>query len=114
MGSKGLIMENELKKRLKPTDTYERCGLILTDGMIVECENIAEEPEKGFEIPPEDLVEYESRLIGTWHTHPGEGSNLSERDYLGFLMWPKLTHYIIGTDGVSSYTVENGIVLNVD
>lgn len=95
-------------------DTEERCGLILKGDKVVECDNIAEDKTRGFEIDPQALIDNEEDLIGTWHTHPGEGSNLSEKDYLGFLMWPKLKHYIISMDSVSAYVVKDGIVLNAD
>lgn len=104
----------KLEKLLKDTDTVERCGLILKDGTIIEVDNIAEVPEQSFEIPAEKLVEYEDQLAATWHTHPFQSSIFSEKDYFGFLMWPSVMHYIIGTDGVSAYKVEDGVVLNAD
>lgn len=103
-----------LAKKLKKGDTKERCGLILKGSKIVELENIAPEPEKGFEISSNDIIKYEDEMVGSWHTHPDHDSNLSEKDYLGFLMWPNLKHYIIGTNGVSSYIVKDGIVINAD
>lgn len=109
-----MALRTKLVRRLRKTDTEERCGLILTGDKVIEVKNIAEEPERGFEIDAEEMIKHEADLIGTWHTHPGEGSNLSERDYLGFLMWPKLTHYIIGVGSVSSYNVQDGVVLNAD
>src|ERR1041384_5952908 len=102
-------MKKRLAPYLDPNDTLERRGLILTRGRVIECQNIAEDPERGFEIPPDDLVKYEKELTGTWHTHPGESSGLSLKDTYGFLAWPKLRHFIIGTDGVSEYRVEDGI-----
>lgn len=105
-------MNDKLKKLLRKNDVEERCGLILRNGKIIETTNIAENPELGFEVPVEELFKFHDDLVGTWHTHPGQNSNLSERDYFGFLQWPDLTHYIIGTDGVSAYIVEDGVVLN--
>lgn len=107
-------MKLDLDQYLEPDAVEERCGLILKDGTVIEVDNVADEPEKGFEIPAEKLIEYEDDLAGTWHTHPGEGKNLSARDYHGFLTWPKLSHYIIGNDGVAKYVVEDGVVLSAD
>ena len=104
----------KLEKLLRQGDTEERCGLILKGNKILELDNVAEDKVKGFEIPPEALVEHEDNLIGTWHTHPGETGNLSDRDRIGFCNWPKLKHFIIGTDGVSEYYVEDGIVFNAN
>lgn len=91
----------------------ERVGLILDDGQIVELENICPDPE-GFAVKPEDMVVYEERAVATWHTHPGADNNLSTGDYIGFQNWPRLRHYIVGTNGVKCYEVRDGkIVQNV-
>lgn len=103
-----------LEKKLKKNDTQERCGLILKDGSVIELDNIAVDKENGYQISPADIVKYEDTMVGSWHTHPGHDSNLSEKDYVGFLMWPDLTHYIVGIDGVAKYTIKDGIILNVD
>jgi proteasome lid subunit RPN8/RPN11 len=107
-------MEEKLRKFLDPNDTAERCGLILKRGRVIEVDNVAEDPERGFEIDAAKLVEYEDRLVGTWHTHPGHGSNLSERDWFGFMQWPKLKHWIIGATTISSFIVKDGIIINGD
>ena len=49
----------------------ERVGFILEDGELVEVENVCPEPEEGFEVRGEDLVEYAERAVASWHTHPG-------------------------------------------
>lgn len=103
-----------LAKKLKKGDTAERCGLVLKGSKIIELENISAEPEKGFEISPNNMVKYEDEMVASWHTHPDHDSNLSEKDYAGFLMWPQIKHYIVGTDGVSCYVVKDGIVINAD
>lgn len=53
-----------------------------------------------------------TKAIGTWHTHPGAGSNLSAGDAQTFLQWPDCLHAIVGEDGVSWYRVENGSVVH--
>lgn len=93
----------------------ERCGLILDTGEVIETENIAEDTLEAFEIPAEDMLQYELNLTGTWHTHPGQSANLSHEDYAGFLAWPDLDHHIIGADGLRTYRVgEIGAVYEVE
>lgn len=89
----------------------ERIGFVLKDGSIVEVENVCEEPTEGFDVKGEDIIKYAPIAAATWHTHPNEDSNLSANDYRTFLNWPELEHYIIGTDGVSKFVVEDGEVL---
>jgi len=100
-----------LKEKL--TDGPERVGFILESGEIVEVQNICHEAENGFEVSGTDLVKHQ-HAVATWHTHPSQDSNLSVNDYYGFRNWPEQTHIIIGTDGVSSYRVEGGRVLQAD
>lgn len=104
---------SKLKKKLKAGDTVERCGLVLASGRVFQTDNVHPEPEKGFEIPIEKMIEFEQELVGTWHTHPGKPATLSEADYDGFRNWPSLTHYIVGADGVRAYRVEDGLCVNV-
>ena len=107
MQPKGLL------KRLKPTDTVERCGLVLSGGRVIKTQNVAANTVMSFEIPPEEMIKPGRTVVGTWHTHPGQPANLSHEDYAGFLNWPELTHWIVGTDGVRGYKVDNGLVLNL-
>lgn len=95
------------------TGKVERVGFILNDGEIVEVENICDKPEEGFEVSPEDIIQFSDRMIATWHTHPDESANLSTNDYENYLEWPHLEHYIIGTNGVAKYVVEDGDVILV-
>jgi proteasome lid subunit RPN8/RPN11 len=91
----------------------ERVGFILTDGSVVEVENVA--PKKlakhQFAVSAEDLVRYEDTAVATWHTHPGTTGNLTYEDMLSFKSWPDLTHYIVGNDGVWTFRVEDGEVV---
>jgi proteasome lid subunit RPN8/RPN11 len=104
------IVASKLKRKLRKTDTVERCGLVLANGSCPEKPNIHPQPERGFMFRAEDLLENENSLVGSWHTHPGQSAALSHEDYNGFSQWPHLTHYIIGTDGVRAYRVIDGIV----
>lgn len=105
---------SKLKRKLKPTDKLERCGLILVDGTAVQVDNIHPQPERGFMMPAQVLIKHGDELAGTWHTHPGQSAVLSQEDYAGFSQWPQLTHYIVGTDGVRAYSVVDGIIQELD
>lgn len=87
----------------------ERVGFILHDGKVVELDNICSDPENGFEISAEDIIQYEKDIKATWHTHPDATSNLSVDDYKAFLNYPDLDHYIIGRGkNISCYYVSDG------
>ena len=107
-----------LETILLSDDVSERCGLLLTNGEIVEITNIAAEPEVSYEMDPVEVLPYlkAGTIASTWHTHPTGDPNLSGDDYAGFLMWPDLGHAIIGRrDGkviVNRYRVEHGLVIS--
>lgn len=105
---------SKLKRKLRKSDTAERCGLVLTDGTVAEVANIHQDPEQGFRIAAAEMLKHEAALAGTWHTHPGETANLSHEDYAGFSQWPELTHYIIGTDGIRAYRFDDGLIVEID
>lgn len=106
-------MQHDLSKYLLPTDTEERCGLVLKNGKSVEVENTAVDPVTSFEISPAEMIKKGRKVAATWHTHPGQSANLSHEDYAGFLNWPNLTHYIVGTDGVRAYRIQDGLIVCV-
>jgi len=83
----------------------ERCGVILDDGTLVEVQNVFTNPEVGFEISVDDMLRFETSLVATFHTHPGQDSNLSNDDFVGFQSWPNLKHIVVGNDGLSVYAV---------
>lgn len=101
----------KLASKLTESDTKERCGIVLSDGEVIEFENRHAEPEKGYCISAADHGQYEDVLVATWHTHPAQTANLSQEDYNGFLQWPHLRHYIIGIDGVRIFVVVDGMVI---
>jgi proteasome lid subunit RPN8/RPN11 len=110
-----VVTTSKLKRKLRVHDTTERCGLVLTDGTLVEIENAHPEPEKGYRIPIVAIQDYYETLAGTWHTHPYEDALMSQDDYLGFSQWPGLHHYIIGKDGVRCFVAdEKGLVREAD
>lgn len=78
-----------------------------------ECENVCEKPYGGYEMSFEDMDKLDNPdTIGTFHTHPGGSSNLSFEDYESFMSYPRLTHYIIGKEGVRAYKVIDGVLRN--
>ena len=101
----------KLQRKLRKKDTAERCGLILESGKIVDADNRHKKPEQGFEIEARDILQ--PGVVATWHTHPNQSSALSHDDYRGFLNWPDLRHFIIGTDGVRCYFIDSGIVREI-
>lgn len=105
---------SKLNKLYNPDDTDERCGFVLKRNIVKEVDNVHPEPTKGFEIDAQTIIDHEDQLVGTWHTHVGQGSTLSMEDHTCFLNWPHLNHYIISKDGVKTYVVEDGIVINAD
>lgn len=87
-------------------DGQERVGFVLLDNSVIEVQNTHPNPDNHFDVSAADLIEYEDKIAGTWHTHPGKNSNLSVDDQAAFAMYPEATHYIIGNDGVRSYRFE--------
>lgn len=79
----------------------------------MECKNACEDPNKGFEFSFEDLEKLDNQsTLGTFHTHPNQSNNLSYEDYESFMNYPALVHYIIGNDGVKSYKIIEGKLVN--
>jgi hypothetical protein len=93
------------------TEGRERGGVVLDDGTIVELTNHSPDDD-GYAPDAADLLPYVDRLSGTWHTHPTTTANPSVEDAETFAMWPELTHYIVGTDGVRAYRIKHGAVIN--
>jgi proteasome lid subunit RPN8/RPN11 len=106
-------LKNKLLEMYAPTGE-ERVGFVLGNGKVVEVKNISADPERSFMIQTSDIEKYlikQPKLKATWHTHPGKNSNLSVSDYVGFQNYPDVAHYIIGSDGIRKYVVEDGAVL---
>lgn len=104
-------IKSKLKKLLKKGDLSERCGILRTNGDIVEVDNIHTDPTQGFVIPPEVMIT--EGIVATWHTHPDQTSNLSQEDHFGFMQWPNLHHFVIGVDGVREFAVQGTILVEV-
>jgi proteasome lid subunit RPN8/RPN11 len=102
---------------LKSDDTQERCGLEMSDGTLVEIQNIADDPIGTFEMDPQAVLPLiqSGQVVATWHTHPQQDPSLSGEDYSFFLSWPDLKHKIVGVrDGQNmtlTYEVADGLVL---
>lgn len=91
----------------------ERCGFVIEDA-IFELPNVHPEPKEGFEIDPAEIVRYSDQIEAIWHTHPNGSSVLSGADKSYMLMWPHVSHFVVGEDGISEYKVEDGTVLNAN
>lgn len=105
---------SSLQSKYDKADTVEHCGLVLTDGTILETLNTHTTPENGFVIPAKEMLKHEDQLLGTWHTHPNDVANLSQSDFAGFSQWPQLQHFIVGVDGVRCFKVGNGLIVELD
>lgn len=76
---------------------------------------MAEDPEKDFEISCEDMLKLDDpNTLGTFHTHPNASSNLSMSDYISFLNYPRLIHYIYGIHGLRKFRVVEDFVIAED
>lgn len=80
----------------------------------MECMNICEDPENGFDVSDADLARYCDQAVATWHTHPNGSKQLSVGDHDTFRTNDELIHFIIATDGVAAYCVEDGMVMNME
>lgn len=107
-----------LETLLQPGETAERCGLILSNGDVIEIANVAPDPTLSYEMDSASVLKWLEDTVGTWHTHPDTDPNLSDEDHDGFMAWPDLTHSIIGRRGgevvVVTYKVEDGVLVVCD
>lgn len=109
-------MSNNLVKTLKEyyaPEGAERVGFIVA-GQVVECLNIAPNPDKNFLIPARALLEFLESAEASWHTHPNGSSAPTDSDLHAFRNYPKMTHYIVGKEGVTQYEVKNGHVIECE
>lgn len=101
----------------------EACGLLFGDtGKIDAFEttaNVADDPDKGFEIDPASLFKAlrseragGPRLIGYWHSHPNGNVEPSERDLAGAQDDGKLWVIIAGDD-IAAWQVRFSEVLDL-
>lgn len=107
-------IKNMLLRLYDQDEAEEKCGIVLVDGTLIPSPNIHDSPETAFTVDPNLLIKHENELWGTWHTHPKTKANLSQADYLGFLNWEGLRHFIVGVDGVRCFAVEDGLIVEED
>lgn len=95
----------------------ERLGFILASGDVIELTNAHDDPEMGAQFKSSDIYRYlysddaaDLGVTATWHTHPAESNSLSGEDYPAFKSHPKLSHYIVGNNGVRRYYIEEGTI----
>lgn len=91
----------------------ERCGVVLSDGQIIEVPNSSTYPVNSFVISERDIAEYLDRLIATWHTHPRGPNNLSIDDYNTFMDLSQLHHIIVSHKSISVYKSDGQYVMNI-
>jgi len=102
----------ELTQRADAEAPQECCGLISRgghiqgDGELPLCiwvaENVAEDPERGFEIAPDQLLRIirhiegtGETLVGVYHSHPAGVASPSPEDVATAARWPGLTWLIV-------------------
>lgn len=90
--------------------TVEKCGFILEDGTVVECRNIAESPEREFQIDQAEIDQYDNIAV-FWHSHPSDDLNLSLSDYINFLKYPEHRHRIYGSTHYAEYFIRRNFVM---
>ena len=83
----------------------KRCGFLLPGGIVIEVPNMAEDKFNSFVMADNDVIAWEAKAFASWHTHPGTTSNLSGEDYVASSGYPALKHIIIGSDGITCYSV---------
>lgn len=96
---------------------YERCGVILNTGKVIELKNVSNNPQMEFAIADLDLQIYLSQVIAFWHSHnehTGGSPNLSVEDYTTFLKYPQHLHIIFCYDKYIIFAVKNNLVIRVD
>lgn len=109
------MFEESLLESLKTKysdEGNERVGYI-KKGQIVEWENIHPDPAHYFEVSFEDTValDEDAEAEAIWHTQPGQTSQLSYEDSMGFYAFPNLKHIVIGSDGLRVYRVDGNAVI---
>ena len=87
----------------------ELCGVVLGDGTIKSVPNIHPDPHDNFAMDATVLDDPE--VVATWHTHPRSGANLTVSDYLSFMSYPDLRHYIISASEIWCYRMDNDILV---
>ncbi len=105
-------MSAEKLSKFHSPDGPERCGVILSTGDVLELENVHPEPQDSFAILESELLR--EGVVGTWHTHPRTGPNLTVEDYKAFSEWPQLKHYVVAAQEIWCFQVENGILLKCE
>ena len=99
---------NELLEAFYSPTGNERVGFLILDKQVelIELKNIALSPTDYFIAPTAALIEWEDKLLATWHTHPGGVNEPSIYDKQAFVNYPDVVHYIIGSNGIAAYAIE--------
>lgn len=91
----------------------ERCGVVLTNGDIIELPNRSSHPNNSFMMQESDTSPYQEQIFATWHTHPRGPNNLSIEDYNTFAELEDIYHLILTPETISLYKMIDGYVMNI-
>jgi proteasome lid subunit RPN8/RPN11 len=58
-----------IRKLACKNPTEETCGFVLTDGSVIQVNNVADDRHTTFSINPQDYAKYDDQITGIWHTH---------------------------------------------
>ena len=80
-----MTLEEHIITHAKANEPQEICGFVVFEGekqRFISCDNIADEPEKYFEIHPDDWLKAQlaEGIIALVHSHPNGEPFLSEAD----------------------------------
>lgn len=96
----------ELRIKAYQNPHREVCGFITKSQIIIDVENIADDPKHEFFMSPNSQYEimrtYKNNILGIWHTHPSGIPYPSEKDTLGaefglpldYWYWVVTTEYV--------------------
>jgi proteasome lid subunit RPN8/RPN11 len=86
----------------------ERCGIVMSDGRVIELRNLHPDPMDNFAIQNELLFNLD--VVATWHTHPRTGPNLTVADYKAFMAHPRLRHYVVSASEIWCFEMSGDIL----
>lgn len=104
---------NEMLQTFYSPTGNERLGFLIQDKQVelIEVRNISTAPTETFIAPTAALIEWEDKILATWHTHPDGVNEPSIYDKQAFVNYPDVVHYIIGSNGIAAYAIEGGKVV---
>lgn len=101
--------QTELRIKAYQNPHREVCGFITKSGIILDVENVADNPKTEFFMSPNEQYNmmrmYNKNILGIWHTHPSGNPFPSESDRLGatFGLPMDYWYWIVTTEYVYQY-----------